>query len=290
MLMQQKLPPLNWFRVFEAAARHLSFTFAADELGLTQSAVSQQIKSLEVKLGTPLFIRRPRALALTDAGRQLLPQVEKSLEGLQSAAAQLGAFSGGDKTLRVAASVSLLQWVITPNLPQFYAAHGDMRIRFLSTIWPDDHINALADVTVGFGSARSFGAGAQALGAHELVAVKAPHIRGDLSDLPLIETVGASDGWARFAALAGIRLPAPKLHVDFYGMALHMVTQGLGAALVSRVLARDGLASGALTLAHDATIPAREGYYMRVTPHDEQAAAFADWLQHRFVNPSTNGP
>ena len=73
--MVQPLPPLAWFRAFECAARHLSFTLAAQELNLTQSAISQHIRSLEHRFGCALFIRKHRGIALTDQGRRLLPEV-----------------------------------------------------------------------------------------------------------------------------------------------------------------------------------------------------------------------
>ena len=73
--MSDHLPPLSAIRVFEAAARHLSFTRAADELGMTQAAVSYQIKLLEERVGGPLFLRRPREVALTEAGQRLAPRL-----------------------------------------------------------------------------------------------------------------------------------------------------------------------------------------------------------------------
>ena len=80
--MKKRLPPLNWLRSFEAAARHLNFTQAAAELHMTQAAVSQQIKGLETKLGCALFIRLARGLELTDAGRAYIPGVRESIENL----------------------------------------------------------------------------------------------------------------------------------------------------------------------------------------------------------------
>ena len=81
-MTETSLPPLNWLRAFEAAARNLSFTGAARELHMTQSAVSQQIKSLENFLGKPLFLRRPRALELTDAAENYLPTVQEAFATL----------------------------------------------------------------------------------------------------------------------------------------------------------------------------------------------------------------
>ena len=79
------LPPLTWLRSFEAAARHLNFTAAADELNLTQSAISQQVRSLEVRLGLKLFERKARGLLLTDEGRKRLPRTISGLEILSDA-------------------------------------------------------------------------------------------------------------------------------------------------------------------------------------------------------------
>ena len=104
-LMSRSLPPLTWFRAFEAAARHLSFTAAAQELGLTQSAVSQHVRSLELRFGQMLFARKPRGLALTDAGRRLLPAVAKAIGGLAEASA-LFEPARPDSLLTVATSVS----------------------------------------------------------------------------------------------------------------------------------------------------------------------------------------
>ena len=117
--MSRHLPPLNWFRVFEAAARHQKFTAAADELGMTQSAVSQQIRALEERLATQLFLRQPRGLLLTDAGRKLLPKVSSSIENLKNATDMfdIGPSAGN---LTVAASVSIAQWVIAPHLVQVH--------------------------------------------------------------------------------------------------------------------------------------------------------------------------
>src|SRR6476620_3662182 len=96
--MSNTLPPLNWLRVFEASARHLSFTNAAAELHITQSAVSQQIRALETYCGRPLFRRRSRILELTEAGRDLLPVVQDAFSRLS---AGTRALSGADIGRRV---------------------------------------------------------------------------------------------------------------------------------------------------------------------------------------------
>lgn len=275
--MSRSLPPINWFRAFEASARHLSFTAAADEIGMTQSAVSQQIKALETRLGVALFLRKPRGLALTDHGRKLLPQVGVALETLH--AASLSFEAGRDvQLLTVASSVSIAQWVIAPHLPDFTAAHPDIRLRFASAIWPDDFQSVLADIELRFGSERQAGPGAQPLEPSALIALKAPGLKGRIEDLPLIDSVGTSVGWDAFGAAHGIKDLTPSLYVDSYGLALQMAVNGNGVALVSALLGHDALQSGQLVRAHPGLITAREGYHLLMRNPSDAARAFRDWL------------
>ncbi|MGI9435393.1 MAG: LysR family transcriptional regulator, partial [Geminicoccaceae bacterium] len=158
--MARALPPLTWFRSFEAAARHLSFTAAADELGLTQSAISQQVRSLEMRLGVELFQRQHRGLSLTDDGRKLQPRVGSALDSLAQATASYEIGSTRD-LLTIATSISVAQWIIAPHLKDFLADHTGLRVRMLSTIWPDDFKALPADVEVRFGSKKQVGHGAE---------------------------------------------------------------------------------------------------------------------------------
>lgn len=280
--MAKALPPLTWFRSFEAAARTLSFTAAAEEIGLTQSAVSQQVKSLEMRLGVPLFARRPRGLSLTDEGRRLLPQVGAALETLASAAGTVA--TGPSKNLlTVATSVSVAQWLIAPHLPGYTALYPETRVRILSAIWPDDFHNARADVEIRFGSHKQVGKDAVALLPNRLVALKSPHLSGRLEELPLIETVGTSGGWQAWQAEMG---PAqqPALYTDTYGMALQLASHGSGVALVSELLSRHAIASGLLERAHPGAIPGQEAYYLSINERVPAAVAFRSWLQDTVLS------
>ncbi|WP_147108280.1 LysR family transcriptional regulator [Tateyamaria sp. syn59] len=274
--MGKSLPPLTWFRSFEAAARTLSFTAAAEEIGLTQSAVSQQVRSLELRLGVPLFVRRPRGLSLTDDGRRLLPQVGAALDTLASAA---GAFDTGTSAnlLTVATSVSVAQWLITPHLPSFASRYPDIRIRLLSAVWPDDFHTSRADVEIRFGSEKQVGEGAEALAPDRLVPMKAPRLHGRLEDLPLIETVGTSGGWKAWQAEV-CAAPQPTLYTDTYGMALQLAAHGNGVALVSALLTGHARRSGVLELAYPGSIASQEGYFLSVNESIPAAVAFRSWL------------
>ncbi|SMX29368.1 Glycine cleavage system transcriptional activator [Pelagimonas phthalicica] len=274
--MKKSLPPLTWFRAFEAAARHLSFTAAGEEIGLTQSAVSQQVKALETRLRVALFTRHARGLSLTDDGRKLLPQVGSALGTL---AAATDIFDAGPSTnlLTIAASISVTQWIIAPNLADFTQSHPNVRIRFLSAIWPDDFNSAQADVEIRFGSEKQVGKNAQLLTPNRLVAVKAPKLIGDLQSLPLIEAVGTSSGWKKWAAVNG-PVPEPQLFADSYGMALYLASQGNGVALVSEFLVKNAIKAGDVETADSATIPGHEGYYLSIDDSNLHAVQFQEWL------------
>jgi LysR family glycine cleavage system transcriptional activator len=275
--MTRHLPPLNWFRVFEAAARHQKFTAAADELGMTQSAVSQQIRALEERLATQLFLRQPRGLLLTDAGRKLLPKVGSSIENLKDATDM---FDIGPSTgnLTVAASVSIAQWVIAPHLAEFSKSNPHLKTRILGTIWADDFKASIADVEVRFGAASNVGHNAKRLMPDALIAVCAP--KTDPWDmLPLIEAVGTTEGWKDWRGQSGTALSTePTIFVDSYGVALSMAVNGVGIALVSSLLAKPLIAEGRLVQIDPTEISSSEGYFLAVRQENTHACDFADWL------------
>ncbi len=277
--MAQSLPPVNWFRVFESAARHLKFTAAADELGITQSAVSQQIRLLELRLGTQLFVRQPRRLSLTDAGRKLLPQVSKSIQYLTQAT-EMFDLGAGQQVLTVATSVSVAQWIIAPNLADFQEKHPDLKIRLLSTIWADDFKSSVSDVEIRFGSQAQVGQGAMRLSPDALCAVAHPSCDPLAPPRKLIEAVGTTQGWRHWAAEnPQFDVPSgPDVFVDSYGMAITLALQNAGIALVSSVLVRPLVQSGELIeLGQPVPLPS-EGYFLAVNDANPAAQAFQTWF------------
>ena len=279
--MVKALPPLAWFRAFESAARRLSFTAAAEEIGMTQSAVSQHVKSLETSLGVALFIRRPRGLSLTDDGRKLLPQVSSALETLTVAARNFDTVPSKN-VLTVAASVSIAQWLISPRLNEFTNKNPEINIRFLSTIWPDDFHTVRADVEIPFGSQIQFGRNATRLEPSGLIAIKSPKLSGTIESSTLIESVGTSDGWKLWAESVGGN-PMPKIFVDSYGAAMNLAINGNGIALVSNILAQDAIRSGKLIMADKTLLTCNEGYYLRFNDKNLLAKQFHDWLINSLI-------
>ncbi|WP_037307198.1 LysR family transcriptional regulator [Ruegeria halocynthiae] len=275
--MSKTLPPLTWFRSFEAAARRLSSTAAADEIGLTQSAVSQQIRSLEARLGVALFHRHARGLSLTDEGRKLLPQVEAALGILQAAASPYLTEKRASH-VTIAASISVIEWVISPALPDFQSHHPETSLRFVSTIWPDEYAASRADVEIRFGSTKQVGKGATPLMPNQLIAVKSPGLSGDFHDLPLIESVGTSDNWVSWSDATGHPVHPPSLFVDSYGLALQLATTGNGVALVNALVADHALRTGQVELAADTSAPASEGYFLAIQRSSPEVDAFVAWF------------
>lgn len=288
LIMSPSLPPLNWFRAFEAAARNLSFTAAADEIGMTQSAVSQQVKSLEMRLGVPLFDRKARGLALTDHGRRLLPQVDTALATLTGATATFVTDKSAD-LLTVSASISVIQWVIAPRLPEFTRNHPDIVLRLIGAVWPDEFTQTAADVEIRFGSRKQAGSDAELLGTDRLVALKSPALEGNLEDLPLIEAVGTSDGWKPWAQSAGIAPLSPSLFVDSYGPALQMAIYGNGVCLVHEHLATAPHGKGLITPAHAAALTANENYFLSIKSKTQAAVAFRNWIVASVSKGETSG-
>ena len=275
--MRRTMPSLTWFRSFEAAARTLSFTAAAEEVGLTQSAISQQVRSLELRLGVQLFVRKARSLSLTDDGRKLLPKVTSALSTL-AAATESFDDRVDESVLTVATSVSVAQWCISPRLDEFLRANPGIRIRLLSAVWPDDFQSRHADVEIRFGTEKQSGETAQALTPDGLIAVKSPRLKGPLADLPLIETVGTSKGWSAWERAYGA-LNKPSLFADTYGFALQLAADGNGVALVSEFLAFSALEAGTLDMASDGKIPAAERYFVSFNRNANGGAAFVDWIE-----------
>jgi len=282
--MSRRIPPLTWFRSFEAAARTLSFTSAAEEIGLTQSAVSQQVKSLEQRLGVPLFIRKPRSLALTDEGRKLLPQVAIAIGTLASATASFDK-QVDQNVLTVASSVSVAQWCISPRLNDFIQRNPGIRLRLLSAVWPDDFQTRQADVEIRFGTSAQAGHNAISLQPNRLIAVKSPRLKGSLSELPLIETVGTSTGWNAWQKKYG-PVGKPVIFADTYGLALQLAADGNGVTLISEFLISIASRSRVLERVGDGAVDASEGYFLSFNPKAQGAAEFVDWVQELLAMPA----
>ena len=208
--MTTRLPPLNWLRAFEAAARHSSFAAAASDVNLTPAAVSYQVRSLEQLLGFRLFERLPRGLRLTDVGRAYLPAIRRAFDDI--AMSTVGLFGREEMVLTVRASASYATLVLPRRLPEFRRLYPHVSIRLFSTIWSDRPENEDADVEIRYGDGDWAGWTAERLEAHEsIVVAQAPARQGqsaadylaECATSGVILVMGCEDLWPKLLARAG---------------------------------------------------------------------------------------
>jgi LysR family transcriptional regulator, glycine cleavage system transcriptional activator len=286
--MRTELPPLVWLRAFEAAARHLSFTDAAQELGLTQAAVSKHIKSLELNLRHQLFIRRTRSLELTQLGEAYVPKVRDAFERLTIGTREVfGGRRTKELTLRCAVSFAV-NW-LAPRLPQFLDQHPGKNIRIISSVWADSFDADVYDVDIQYGTGDWNGVRSHQLTWETITPLCAPLMAGqiktpdDLKSQRLLHVLGYQEGWGTWLRAAGARLvnPGQGLQFDTSLTAFEVAAQGGGIALGRRSLAKRERASGRLVAPFNLEVPINEAFYL-LEPvgrnlHPD-AASFISWI------------
>ena len=279
-------PPLHLLRAFDAAARHSNFTRAAEELSISQPAVSQQIRLLEEFLGRRLFERAGPIVRLTQDGRRLASAVA---DGLARIDYELGMFRARsqDHCLEVrAVSTFIMLWLL-PRLPAFLDTHPEIELDLTTSYWAECPRADGAPVHIDFGPVPD---GAELVGgAQEVVAVAHPDIAAvlakpdDLAHVTLLEVVG-TDGWQHF--LSGLDteldLRPPHIHKSMSCLfTVELARRGQGVALAPGMIVEDLIASGELAAVAGMTRPSRQHYYL-VPPHQQlnaAAAAFLEWLR-----------
>lgn len=246
-----QLPNLNALRMFDAAARHLNFRRAAEELHLTQGAVAQQVRRLEADLGVALFVRAARGLALTEVGASYHSAVRRALQIILDATANLA-----PQATRIVLSVPpsfASKWLV-PRLPAFAEANPDVELSILATEALTDFKSDGVDLAVRLGSTPPGPELASVLLAPvSLCAVCSPEFIASrstvtgLADLAAHQLIqDAHRGWEKLFAQAGLTLPARMLTFNQTALALDAATHGQGIALAPHLLAEDDLARGRL--------------------------------------------
>jgi LysR family glycine cleavage system transcriptional activator len=290
--MSYARPPLVWLRTFEASASQLSFARAAQELGLTAAAVSQQIRSLESHLGLTLFERLPRGVKLTATGRAYLPTVRRALDDL--AMATIGLVGTASKrTLTIRCSVSFASLCLAPRLHMFRSAYPGVQIRLYASIWSDDLDDDRVDIDIRFGDGRWDGFDVEAVSLPISIPVCPPAtaFSGDpaatlfeLARASPIHIVGCENLWAQMGRALGWPDDAidSGLCVDTSLIALEMVAAGSGSAMISRDLARQHCESGRVQAPPGIELRHDQCHYVlmprRKRAHSADALAFRRWL------------
>jgi LysR family glycine cleavage system transcriptional activator len=291
--MTARLPSLNGLRAFEAAARHLSFTQAAAELNVTQTAISHQIKRLEEELGVRLFVRQNRALTLTPQAVDYLPGIRAAFNDLRLATDRL-LRKDDDHVLTVSTLASLAAKWLLPRLSAFQEAHPGIDVRITTSTNLVDFQRDNVDVGIRYGRGQWAGLRADWLMADELFPVCSPALlKGDkplrcpedLAHHTLLHSSGGyDDDWRLWLTAAG--LPAniskqPGLTFDLIFMTVQAAIDGIGVAMGRTSYVESDIAKGRLVVPFKIALPADAGFYL-VSPQAKadppKLSAFREWL------------
>lgn len=287
--MAHSLPPLQWLRSFECAARHNSFSAAARELHLTPSAISYQVKNLEEYFGTPLFERLPRGLILTERGRAYLPSVVKAFSDLS--ASSVGMFgSPGKSSISIRAAFSFGSLWLAPRLNGFLDKYPDIDVNLHSSLWIDHAGQQECDLEIRYGAGNWDGFHSEILIREKVELVASPNLNNppenvaDLLAMPLIHIMGVEDSWDRLFGREDVKIPKDKrqIKVDTSLMALELAASGAGYALLFRSFAEEYLNSGKLIVPFDVALETEQANHLVLPAHKKQlrpeVQLFRDWL------------
>src|SRR6201995_6171730 len=297
--MTARLPSLNGLRAFEASARHLSFTQAAAELNVTQTAISHQIRRLEEELGIRLFVRKNRALALTPKARDYLPGVRAAFNDLRLATDQL-LRKDDDHVLTVSTLASLAAKWLLPRLTAFQEAHPGIDVRITTSTALVDFKGGDVDAAIRYGRGHWPGLRADWLMADELFPVCSPALlKGnrslkcpqDLAHHTLLHSSGGyDDDWRLWLTAAGLPTDISKQHgltFDLILMTVQAAIDGIGVAMGRTSYVEGDIAKGRLVVPLQITLPADAGFYL-VSPGGRtdppKLAAFRQWLTTSVQN------
>lgn len=279
---------LNWLRTFEAAGRHLSFSLAAEELHLSQSAVSQQIKLLEQRLGKALFKRQIRSVRLTTEGRAYLDVVRDGIARLNTGTTSIFG-SPDEQILALSVNNSFAELWLAPRLNDFIAQHPQLSIQLLQTNWDLDYAAANTELQIRYGDGRWPGRSATKILPQRLRPYCAPKLTRTLSTLegfvqvPLIDVLGTPNGWRDWKQ---IHAPATVNHsnrfsVDSYAVAVSMAIEGIGACLLYDGFVKHTQLESRLQSPIDAALDCESSYYLTSLtdrPLSGPGLAFSEWL------------
>lgn len=308
--MRRAIPSTQALACFESAARHESYTKAAQELALTQSAVSRQIIALEEFVGLPLFKRTRHGVLLTEAGRQYAQQVARWLQGLERDTLDLMAHQGEGGTINLAAVPTFATRWLLPRLPQLMKAHPDIRVHIDVQTRPFLFADTGFDAALYAGTPEQVahwpGVQAQWLMDEETLPVCSPQLLATaqerdlgrawqpvspavIAGMPLLQQSTRPYGWQQW--FDAMEVSAPRAldgaRLELFSMLAVAASQGLGVALIPPMLIEQELARGDLVIACDRPLRGNRAYYL-VTPALAEGApqapalrVFSQWLLQR---------
>ena len=294
--MRRAIPPLQTLVCFDAAARHESYTRAAQELSVTQSAVSRQIATLETFLGVALFRRTRHGVALTASGATYARQITKRLQAMERDTLDAMAHQGEGGSLALAAVPTFATRWLIPRLPDFAREQPDVVVHIETRTRPFLFSDAEFDAALYAGTpaqvASWAGTRAVLLLREDVVPVCSPKLlpRGKavtataVEKLPLLQQSTRPDGWRQWFDAQQVDAPQARSgpRYELFSMLATAASHGLGVALMPPMLIEDELARGDLVVACDKPLSGERNYYL-VTPEQEKdrplLTVFGAWLK-----------
>jgi len=292
--IRRPLPPLNALRAFEATARHLSFSKAADELAVTPAALSHQIRGLEDFLGLKLFHRRARTIELTEAARLMYPGLRTGFESLRAAVEQLDR-ARQDRILVVSATPGLTAKWLVPRLYRFLTANPDIDARISANVGYANFATDGVDVGIRLSSGSHPELHVEKLADEYLLPLCSPRLLEgerplrtphDLANFTLIQVdlPGLVPTWADWLGLAGVEGvdTSRSLRLNVADHALDAASEGAGVVLGYKLVASRDIGLGRLVVPFgpQLAVPGRAYYFVCAKGHERRPAikAFRDWV------------
>lgn len=287
----KRLPPLPALHTFLITAQHCNFTRAAQQLHITQGAVSRQIAGLEEHLGYALFQRQARGLSLTREGQDWLPRVQQIFTLIEQGVREVGSHSA---TLQLKAPTCVMRWLL-PRLMEWQALRPDVPVELTTTVQHGvDFRREGFDAAVVYGAVPNGGLQVRKLFDEQLTPVCAPSLLEgpqplarleDLARHMLLHPSRDEHDWRLWLQAAGacVELNGPRQHFETLDMAMAMASQGTGIAIGDWALVGDDLRSGRLCMPFGLKVLTGKGYYL-VSPARNMPAGLVellDWLEER---------
>ncbi|MBF5005733.1 LysR family transcriptional regulator [Diaphorobacter caeni] len=290
-MLRNRIPPMAALIAFEAAARHESFTLAARELFLTESAISRQINALESNLNIRLFARVKQRVVLTRAGRLYSEQIRASLRAIERDTLSISAHGSGDGSLELAVLPTFaLEWLI-PRLPGFYEKHPQIRVNMGVRSNPFSFNEEHFEAAIHHGKPVWPWATSELLFGEEMVVIARKDLIGDsigkaadLLKFPLLFSTTRQESWRQWfdaAQLPQETMPERSVGFEQHSMMIRAAESGLGIALVPEFFVPKTAWDNGVVRAHPLSIPAEDSYYL-VYPnnmrHSVPLEAFRTWI------------
>jgi DNA-binding transcriptional LysR family regulator len=297
--MPRPLPPLNALRAFEAAARHLSFTRAAEELHVTQAAISHQVKALEERIGVKLFRRLTRGLLLTEDGHALLPDLREAFDRLAQAVDRIGR-QGGQGTLNISLLTTFaLGWLVR-RLPLFQAAHPSIDVQLTTTARLIDFAVEDVDVAIRYGTGGWPGLRCDKIFDDVITPLCNARFKerlrkpADILTVPLLHEQYEHD-WRTWFRAAGISVGQMKKGpiFDSTRVAIEAAIAGVGVACGAPSLFSAEIATGQLHQPFDLVVPNGKSYWLvcpEATAERPKIRALREWMLEETAKPAPEPP